>query len=80
VEVSVRDTGIGINKTDLTKVFEPFFSTKPDGNGLGLAIAYRIIEDHRGTIRVTSEPGTGTTFALSFPTVLTADTQPVRRT
>lgn len=80
VEVSVRDTGIGINKTDLTKVFEPFFSTKPDGNGLGLAIAYRIIEDHRGTIRVTSEPGIGTTFAVSFPTVLTADTQPVRRT
>jgi PAS domain S-box-containing protein len=80
VEVSVRDTGIGINKTDLTKVFEPFFSTKPDGNGLGLAIAYRIIEDHRGTIRVTSEPGTGTTFAVSFPTIVAADTQPVRRT
>jgi PAS domain S-box-containing protein len=80
VEVSVRDTGIGINKTDLAKVFEPFFSTKPDGNGLGLAIAYRIIEDHGGTIRVTSEPGTGTTFALSFPTVLIADEQPVRRT
>jgi PAS domain S-box-containing protein len=80
VEVAVRDTGTGINKADLTKVFEPFFSTKPEGNGLGLAIAYRIIEDHGGTIRVTSEPGAGTTFVLSFPTVLIADEQPARQT
>ncbi|MFZ5862917.1 MAG: two-component system sensor histidine kinase NtrB [Nitrospirota bacterium] len=80
VEISVRDTGIGINKADLTKVFEPFFSTKADGNGLGLAIAYRIVEDHGGTIRVTSEPGAGTTFVLSFPTVPAADEQTIRQT
>ncbi|MEW6681710.1 MAG: ATP-binding protein [Nitrospirota bacterium] len=79
VEVSVSDTGLGINKADLAKVFEPFFSTKPDGHGLGLAIAYRIIEDHRGTIRVTSEAGAGTTFVLSFPAARVPDEQPVQQ-
>ncbi len=79
VEVSVSDTGLGIDKADLAKVFDPFFSTKPDGNGLGLAIAYRIIEDHRGTIRVTSEAGIGTTFVLSFPTVFASEEQPVQQ-
>ena len=69
IDVSVTDTGVGITKADLSKVFEPFFSTKPSGNGLGLAIAYRIVEDHHGTIRVTSQEGVGTTFALSFPAV-----------
>lgn len=77
IEVAVSDTGVGINKADLTKVFEPFFSTKPDGNGLGLAIAYRIVEDHGGTIRAESDEGVGTTFVLSFPAVQTPDRLPV---
>ncbi len=79
VDVSVTDTGVGITKTDLSKVFEPFFSTKPGGNGLGLAIAYRIVEDHHGTIRVTSQEGVGTTFALSFPAVSSSTRIPVPR-
>lgn len=77
IEVAVSDTGVGINKADLTKVFEPFFSTKPDGNGLGLAIAYRIVEDHGGTIRAESDEGVGTTFVLSFPAVQAPDRLPV---
>lgn len=77
IEVAVSDTGVGINKADLTKVFEPFFSTKPDGNGLGLAIAYRIVEDHGGTTRAASDEGVGTTCALSFPAVQKPDRLPV---
>jgi signal transduction histidine kinase len=79
IDVSVTDTGGGITKADLSKVFEPFFSTKPSGNGLGLAIAYRIVEDHHGTIRVTSQEGVGTTFALSFPAVSTSARIPAPR-
>lgn len=77
IDVSVTDTGVGITKADLSKVFEPFFSTKPSGNGLGLAIAYRIVEDHHGAIRVTSQEGAGTTFVLSFPAVSSSARLPV---
>lgn len=65
--VSVKDTGIGIKKEALARVFEPFYTTKASGTGLGLAIAYRIMEDHGGTIQVTSSPGIGTTVVVTFP-------------
>ena len=65
--VSVKDTGIGIKKEELARVFEPFYTTKSSGTGLGLAIAYRIMEDHGGTIQVSSTPGIGTTAVLTFP-------------
>ncbi|THJ25335.1 MAG: PAS domain-containing protein [Nitrospira sp. CG24E] len=65
--VSVKDTGIGIKKEELARVFEPFYTTKSSGTGLGLAIAYRIMEDHGGTIQVSSTPGIGTTTMLTFP-------------
>ena len=65
--VSVKDTGIGIKKEELARVFEPFYTTKSSGTGLGLAIAYRIMEDHGGTIQVSSTPGIGTTVVLTFP-------------
>jgi len=65
--VSVKDTGIGIKKEDLARVFEPFYTTKSSGTGLGLAIAYRIMEDHGGTIQVSSTPGIGTTAMVTFP-------------
>ncbi|MCX5720404.1 MAG: ATP-binding protein [Nitrospirae bacterium] len=65
--VSVQDTGIGIKKEELVRVFEPFYTTKSSGTGLGLAIAYRIMEDHGGTIQVSSTPGNGTTAVLTFP-------------
>ena len=67
VIVSVKDTGIGIKKEELARVFEPFYTTKSSGTGLGLAIAYRIMEDHGGTIQVSSTPGIGTTTVLTFP-------------
>ncbi len=67
VEISVKDTGVGIKKEELARLFEPFYTTKPSGSGLGLAIAYRIIQDHAGTIEVTSEPGNGTAVVMKFP-------------
>ena len=67
--LSVSDSGIGIRKEDLDRIFEPFFSSKPGGTGLGLATVARVVEDHRGHIEVTSEPGKGTTFVLRFPGV-----------
>jgi len=74
--VSVKDTGIGIKKEELARVFEPFYTTKSSGTGLGLAIAYRIMEDHGGTIEVSSTPGIGTTAVLTFP-VGVEEAQPV---
>jgi two-component system sensor histidine kinase PilS (NtrC family) len=63
----VRDTGIGIAREDLEHIFEPFFSRKAGGTGLGLATTARIVEDHQGTIDVLSHPGKGTTFTIHLP-------------
>lgn len=67
VEVSVTDTGIGINNESLNKVFEPYFSTKKTGFGLGLAVTKKIVDEHRGSIEVLSDPGRGTTFTVRLP-------------
>jgi signal transduction histidine kinase len=69
IEVSVRDTGIGIPKDDLPKIFIPFFTTKSDwqGTGLGLSVVHRVVNDHEGSIDVESEVGMGTTFTIRFP-------------
>ena len=67
VEIAVKDTGIGIQDNALSRLFEPFYTTKSNGTGLGLAIAYRIMQDHGGTITVSSAPGNGTTVAMRFP-------------
>jgi two-component system sensor histidine kinase PilS (NtrC family) len=67
LEVAVSDTGDGIAAADLSHVFEPFFSTKPEGTGLGLALVHRIVQDHGGEIDVRSSPGLGTTFTLTLP-------------
>src|SRR2546422_1865730 len=66
-EVSVSDTGDGIGTGDLSHVFEPFFSTKSEGTGLGLALVHRIVQEHGGEIDVRSAPGLGTTFTLTLP-------------
>jgi two-component system sensor histidine kinase PilS (NtrC family) len=63
----VRDTGIGIAKEDVDHIFEPFFSRKTSGTGLGLATTARIVEDHKGTIDVLSQPGKCTTFTIRLP-------------
>jgi two-component system, NtrC family, sensor histidine kinase PilS len=65
--VRVADTGEGIPRGDLVHIFEPFFSTKPGGSGLGLALVYRIVQDHGGEVDVQSRPGVGTAFTLTLP-------------
>ena len=67
VEVRVVDSGSGIRHENLTRIFDPFFSTKSRGTGLGLALVHRIIEEHGGSIRVESEPDLGTSFFVRFP-------------
>lgn len=67
VKIEVKDTGEGIPTENLTKVFEPYFSTKETGTGLGLAIVKRIVDEHNGIIEVESTKGKGTKFTISFP-------------
>jgi len=68
IEIRVSDTGCGIPPANLQKIFDPFFSTKgPKGTGLGLAVAWGIIEKHSGRIEVESEVGKGTTFRILLP-------------
>ena len=64
--VEISDTGIGISKENIKKIFDPYFTTKSTGTGLGLAIVHKIIEAHEGRIEVNSTPGRGTTFKLFF--------------
>jgi signal transduction histidine kinase len=67
VRITVRDTGGGIEPAVLTRIFEPYFSTKSGGSGLGLAIARNAIEEHGGTIDIDSRPGAGTTVTIDLP-------------
>lgn len=69
LRISFRDTGIGMDETTARNIFNPFFTTKDKGVGLGLALTRKIIEDHRGTIEVMSEKGKGTTFTVLLPVV-----------
>jgi signal transduction histidine kinase len=66
--VEIMDTGHGIAPEDISKVFEPYFSTKDTGTGLGLAIVKKAVDDHGGTISVKSKQGAGTTFTITLPT------------
>jgi signal transduction histidine kinase len=65
--IEVSDTGRGIAPDDISKVFEPYYSTKETGTGLGLAIVRKVIEDHGGTVSVRSKLGGGTTFTILLP-------------
>ena len=67
MELWVSDTGHGIAEGDLPQIFEPFFSTKQEGSGIGLALVYRVVQDHDGQIEVRSHPGVGATFLLTLP-------------
>jgi len=67
VKICIKDQGKGIPKEYLTKIFDPYFTTKKTGNGLGLATSYSIIKKHNGFIAVDSQEGFGTTFTLYLP-------------
>jgi two-component system sensor histidine kinase HydH len=65
--IVIEDSGVGIPEEYLERIFQPFFTTRPKGTGLGLAVTQRVIEEHRGKIQVESESGLGTRITLDFP-------------
>jgi signal transduction histidine kinase len=66
-EIAVIDRGVGIEPAQMKDIFNPFFTTKPEGVGLGLAIVAKIVDEHGGKIAVESEPGKGSIFVVSLP-------------
>ena len=66
-KIAISDTGVGIKKEDLVHIFDPYFTTRQSGTGLGLAIVHKIVESHRGEVRVESESGKGTTVTIFLP-------------
>jgi two-component system NtrC family sensor kinase len=71
IAFEIADNGTGIAAVDIPHIFEPFYSTKENasGIGLGLAIVHGIIQNHKGKIHVTSEPGHGTSFSVTLPLI-----------
>jgi two-component system, sporulation sensor kinase E len=67
VRLTVEDSGVGISEEDLPKIFEPYFTTKENGTGLGLTITFKIVREHDGEITVSSRPGQGSVFAINLP-------------
>jgi len=67
VEIAVIDRGSGIDPKNLESIFNPFFTTKPGGIGLGLAICSKIVDEHGGQITVESAPGEGSVFHVVLP-------------
>jgi signal transduction histidine kinase len=67
IMLTIQDSGIGVPSKDMDRLFDPFFSTKEGGIGLGLSIAHRIIDQHHGRIEVESTPGKGTLFTIMLP-------------
>jgi PAS domain S-box-containing protein len=67
LKISVTDTGCGIPRENLEKIFDPYFTTKSDGTGLGLSVVYSIVRRHGGNVTVESSPGSGTSFRIYLP-------------
>jgi signal transduction histidine kinase len=67
IVTTVADTGQGMSAQEIREAFEPYFSTKETGVGLGLALTRKIVEDHGGTVELESEPGRGTTARIRLP-------------
>ena len=76
--IEIKDSGVGISKKAMNSVFDPFFSTKVSGSGLGLAVTKRIIQDHGGKIDVFSEEGAGTTFVFWLPLTQQPDSHEIK--
>jgi len=72
-KIVIRDTGVGIPKSELNSVFDPFFSTKDDGTGLGLPLSLGIVESHGGTIQIVSREGWGTRLTIAWPAAYAED-------
>jgi CheY-like chemotaxis protein len=67
IKVSIKDNGIGIPQENIRKIFDPYFTTKPNGSGFGLSTSYSIVKNHNGHISVESRQGSGTTFYIYLP-------------
>jgi signal transduction histidine kinase len=67
VQVEIRDTGIGIPEESLQHIFDPFFTSKDEGSGLGLAVSHQIVQEHGGFVTVESTVGRGTAFFVHVP-------------
>lgn len=69
IELTIKDTGCGIDENDLTHIFDPFFSKKENGTGLGLSITYQIVKNHTGSIKVASNKNNGSSFTIKIPLI-----------
>jgi signal transduction histidine kinase len=67
IRIEIADTGPGIGEEEAKKIFEPFYTTKEQGLGLGMPYAKKIIDQHGGTISLSSRPGEGTTISIALP-------------
>ncbi|HKP14342.1 MAG TPA: ATP-binding protein, partial [Blastocatellia bacterium] len=76
VEISIRDTGVGISQENLAKIFDPYYSTKQSGFGLGLAVTRKIVQEHQGSVSAQSRTGDGTTFTINLPAMNESSTGP----
>jgi signal transduction histidine kinase len=72
VSIEIKDEGVGISQEDQDRIFDPFFSTRPGGTGLGLSVSYQLVENNDGTISVHNNPGPGVTFCIGFASSGTA--------
>ncbi len=68
IEIKFTDTGCGISRKDISRIFDPFFTLRENGTGLGLSIVHRIVDEHKGSIEVESKLKKGTTFKIKLPT------------
>ena len=67
VHIDISDSGIGMSEEQLSKIFEPYYTTKEFGSGLGLTVVYKVIREHNGEVSVHSRENQGTTFTISLP-------------
>ena len=74
IRIRISDNGNGISENTIRHIFEPYFTTKPEGHGLGLAIVYSVVKKHGGHISVESSPGAGSVFTVLLPASANADT------